>query len=224
MKQLKFVKRTIVAAVLSAGFASIASASAIDGVAIELKGGLLGLGGEVNYAINPMFTVGLGLNTFTQSMSQSASDIDYDVDFKLQTIALLGNYHPFEGTFRITAGAMLNNNELSMTANPTVSYDIGGTTYTAGQVGTLKSTVDFNAIAPYLGLGWGKSAGSGFGVTFDMGVLFQGSPNVSMKASGAIASNPTFIANLNAEEASAEDDIKDFTMFPVMSLGLNYRF
>lgn len=224
MKQLQFVKKTIVAVVLSAGFAPAAFAEGIENIGIEVKGGLLGMGAEISYAINPMFTAGLGFNTFKQNLTQSDSDIEYDAEFKLQTIALLGNYHPFEGVFRITGGLMLNGNELSMTAKPTTDYDIGGTTYPAAQVGTLKSTVDFNSLAPYLGLGWGKSAGSGFGVTFDIGVLFQGSPNVDMKATGVLANDPAFTADLKAEESSMEKDLDGFTMYPVVSLGANYRF
>lgn len=208
---------------LSAGIAPVVFAEGLEGIDIEVKSGFLGLGGEVNYALNPMFTVGLGLNTFTLNMTQNNSDNEFDVEFKLQTFALLGNYHPFEGVFLLTGGLMLNGNKLSMTAKPTGIYDIGGTTYTAAQVGTLKSTVDFNPIAPYLGLGWGKSAGSGFGVTFDMGILFQGAPKFDMSASGLIANDPTFIAKLKQEEADAADGMKGFTMFPVISLGLNYR-
>lgn len=210
------------AAILVAGPAAVASE--MDGVAVELKAGTLGTGLEVNYAINSKFTVGLGLNKFSRSTSDSADNIDYDVDLDLQTFALLGSYHPFAGTFRLTGGIMNNGNELKMKAKPTGTYDIGGATYTAAQVGSLAATVDFNTLVPYLGLGWGKSATSGFGATFDIGVLFQGSPNVSFTANGTLASDPTFQANLKQEEANAEDDIKGFTMYPVISLGLNYRF
>ena len=223
MKQLQLIKRTIVAAVLSTGIAPVAFAAGMEDIDFELKAGTLGLGGEINYAMSPIFTVGLGLNTFTQNLTSTESDIEYDVDFKLQTIALLGSYHPFSGVFRFTGGLMLNGNELSMTAKPIGTYDIGGTTYTAAQAGTLKSTVEFNPIAPYLGLGWGKSAGRGFGVTCDLGILFQGKPKVSMTASGTLANDPTFVAKLKAEEADAADGLKDYTMHPVISLGFNYR-
>lgn len=222
------MKKTVIsllaAAALSAG--TLAQAGETGGVAVELKAGTLGPGVEVNYAISPKFTVGLGVNKFTRSFSDTTDNIDYNVDLNLQTLALLANFHPFSGTFRLTAGVMNNGNELSMTGKGTGSdtYDIGGQTYTAAQVGTLKGKVDFNAMAPYLGMGWGKSAESGFGLTFDIGVLFQGSPNVSFSANGPIASDPTFQANLKQEEANAEDDIKGFTAYPVVSLGLNYRF
>ncbi len=45
-----------------------------------------------------------------------------------------------------------------------------------------------------------------------------------MTVDGALANDPTFMAKLKAEEADAEDGLKSFTMYPVTSLGLNYRF
>jgi hypothetical protein len=230
MSTMKSKNLTLSTALLLAGLAPAVHAAGVEGIAVEVKAGTLGFGVEANYAINPKFTVGLGLNKFTQSTSQTADDIDYDVDLKLQTIALLANYHPFEGTFRITAGLMSNGNELSMKAEPAGTYDIGGTTYSADEIGTLEATVDFKNIAPYLGIGWGKSAGSGFGVTLDIGILFQGAPNLSMDVSGPIADpdspayDPQFLADLSEEESNAQDDIKGFTAYPVASLGLNYRF
>lgn len=44
-----------------------------------------------------------------------------------------------------------------------------------------------------------------------------------METNGTAANNAAFIAELQHEEANAEDDIKGFTAYPVMSLGLNYR-
>lgn len=228
MKKI-IVPSLAVAAALVAG--PMAYAGETGGVAVELKAGTLGGGVEVNYAVSPKFTVGLGLNKFTRSFSDTTDGIDYDVDMNLQSLALLASFHPFEGAFRLTAGVMSNGNELSMKAKPTTAtYDIGGTPYNASEVGSLEGTVDFNAMAPYLGFGWGKSPEKGFGLTLDIGVLFQGAPNVSFEADGAItdpsspAYDPQFLADLKKEEANAEDDIKGFTAYPVMSLGLNYRF
>lgn len=221
MKKIS-IASMVAAAALVAG--PVAYAGETGGVAVELKGGTLGGGVEVNYAVSPKFTVGLGLNKFSRSFTETADDIDYDADLNLQTIALLASFHPFEGAFRITAGAMSNGNELSMTATPTANTDIGDVTYTPAEIGTLKGTVDFNAMAPYLGLGWGKSPEKGFGLTLDIGVLFQGAPKVDFSANGTLAGDPTFQSELKKEEANAEDDIKDFTAYPVVSLGLNYRF
>ena len=71
------------------------------------------------------------------------------------------------------------------------------------------------------------SAGYAFasGFTLDVGVLMQGEPNVDFNSTGGDLSNdPTFQANLKQEEANAEDDIKGFTVYPVLALGVSYRF
>jgi hypothetical protein len=218
-------KYSLLLAAIALAAGTTAQAADTGGIAVELKAGTLGGGAEVNYAISPMFTVGVGINKYSASTTDTADNIKYDVDLDLQSIALLANFHPFSGTFRLTAGAMLNSNELKMKAKPNGSYDIGGMTYTPAEVGTLKATVDFNSFAPYAGFGWGKSASSGFGFTLDVGVLFQGSPNVSLKAKGGtLSGDPAFQADLKQEESNAEDDIKGFTMYPVASLGINYRF
>ena len=52
-------------------------------------------------------------------------------------------------------------------------------------------------------------------------MLLQGEPDVDLESDYA---DPTFQANLAQEEASAEDDISDFDVYPVIALGLSYRF
>jgi hypothetical protein len=53
----------------------------------------------------------------------------------------------------------------------------------------------------------------------------QGAPNVDFKVEGGILSGTEpFDTDLAQEEANAEDDIKGFTMYPVISAGMNFRF
>lgn len=172
--------------------------------------------------------MGVGINKYSSSSTDTTDGIDYDVDLDLQTIAVLANFHPFAGSFRFTAGVMINSNELGMTARPSgLTYDIGGTLYPVADVGILKAAVDFKRMAPYAGIGFGHSASSGLGFTLDIGVLMQGEPQVDFSTAGgtpAVNQSAAFLADLAAEEANAEDDIKGFTMYPVISAGLNFRF
>lgn len=198
---------------------SMASASETGGFGAGVKAGTLGAGVELTYAISPRLTMGVGINKFSSSTTDTTDGIDYDVDLNLQTVAVLANFHPFAGSFRITAGAMINSNELEMTADCSGGCEIGGTVYPAVAVGDLKATVDFNKIAPYAGIGFGHSASSGLGFTLDVGVLLQGEPQVDISA-GPLVSQ----ADIAQEEANAEDDISGFTMYPVVSAGINFRF
>jgi hypothetical protein len=122
---------SILAAVVLLATGSIVSASETGGFGAGVKAGTLGLGVEVTYAVSPRLTVGVGINKYSVTSTDTTDGIDYDVDLDLQTVSVLANFHPFAGSFRITGGVMINSNELSMAADPAATYDIGGTTYTA---------------------------------------------------------------------------------------------
>ena len=58
----------------------------------------------------------------------------------------------------------------------------------------------------------------------DIGILFQGSPNVSYTASGVLADNPTFQANLERDRQDIEEDMDEYEYYPVLSMGVAYQF
>ena len=122
---------------------------------------------------------------------------------------------------------MLNGNELNMKATGSnTSYDIGDTTYTASEVGTLTGNVEFNSFAPYVGIDFGNSVTKSkeFGFMFDLGIAYQGSPDVSLSATGTLSNNATFKEELRKEEKALQDDLDNFTIYPVISLGVTYQF
>jgi hypothetical protein len=72
-------------------------------------------------------------------------------------------------------------------------------------------------------------------VSFDVGVLFSGSPSVDFSVSGTateqgsqtavnLSTDPTVQENVAIEIQNLEDDISGFEIYPVISLGLGYRF
>lgn len=219
------IKKTFIAAITCLILTNNTWAGETGGLDVGVKIGTLGAGVEINYPLSSVLSISAGINKFSQSEDDSIDGIDYDIDLDLQTISLFVNYHPFSGSFRLTAGAMINGNELSMAAKPNATYEIDGNVYTAAEVGDLEATVDFNSLAPYVGIGYGSGTSSGLGFTFDLGVLMQGEPNVDLESTGGLLSNdPSFQADLEAEEEAAEDDIDDFTIYPVVAIGLSYRF
>ena len=89
----------------------------------------------------------------------------------------------------------------------------------------LRGRVDFKNFAPTVTLGWGGKLAKGFTVGFEAGVMLQGSPELSLQASGGTLSNdPAFLAELEEERAQAEDDAEDFKFWPVLQLHFIYRF
>lgn len=194
-------------------------------VGVNFKAGTLGAGVELTKSFSDKLSLGLGFNAYDIKTTDSASDIDYDFNFDLQSAALLAHYHPFSGVFRLTGGVLYNKNEMKLTGKPVAgsTYTINGVPYTAAQVGTLTGTLVFDKTAPYLGLGWGNRPDSRLGVSFDIGALYQGSPRLSLSATGAL-SDPALAADLEQERRSAEDDLSDFKWYPVIALGAYFRF
>jgi hypothetical protein len=199
-----------------------------DGVPGSFTGGAkigtlgIGIGGE--YRLNESIGLGLGANYFKYDFDFTAEDIDYDGELNLASANLLAHYYPKKGRFRLTGGLAFNGNEIDAQSKGDTTYEIGDTTYTAAQIGTINGKIDFRTIAPYLGLGWGPSLEKRWGFTFDVGVLFQGSPEVELAATGPISNDPAFLANLAEEEQAVQDELEKFQYYPVIALGVYYRF
>ena len=144
------------------------------------------------------------------------------------SIQLLGDYYPSSSSgFRVTGGLVAQNNTFSVTSKPSNgSYTIDNTQYSASTVGSLTGEYKYaNSIAPYLGIGIGKSTSDGFGFNADLGVMFTGAPKVSLNASNPTFNNdPVTRTQLDNQVRRTEGDLKGFNVYPVISVGLSYGF
>ncbi|AOS83809.1 hypothetical protein BIU88_06380 [Chlorobaculum limnaeum] len=215
-------------ALLAIGMSAPMAAFAGTGdLALGVKGGTAGIGGEVTIGVIDNLNFRTGYNYFNYDGSTTESDIDYDYELKLRSLPLLVDLHPFGGGFRVTTGIFLNHNEVTGTAQPTgTTIEIGGTDYPVAGVGTLDAKIDFRKTAPYLGIGWGNAVNSSspLSLSLDIGVMFQGTPKVSLDATGALASNPAFQESLDQEIEDVKDDIENLKYYPIISLGIAYKF
>jgi len=196
-------------------------------IALGVKASTLGVGAEGTVGLLRGLNLRAGANVLWFDYEVNTSDIDYDLDVDLLSFPILLDWHPFKkSAFRISAGMLINQNEADAEASSQAIYTIGGTDYTAAEVGTLSGHVDFNEVAPYVGIGWGNAVGKNKNWSFscDFGVVYQGAANIDLTASGPIASDPTFQANLAQERKELEDELDDYKYYPVISLGVTYKF
>ena len=86
----------------------------------------------------------------------------------------------------------------------------------AGDTSPADATVDWSSLAPYVGMGFGNAMNDGrWSFAFDLGVMFTGL--LDFARSGA--------AHLQVREPfNPEDPFSDVKYYPVLSLGLAYRF
>ncbi len=209
--------------VLVAVFAS-SGAIADSNFGVGVKAGTLGAGIEGRWQPVPYLDVRVGTNFYDYDDTSSQAGIEYDATLSLDTVYATGNFRFPLSPFRVTAGVFSNSNELLMTSTETGTFELGGTTYNASDVGTLRSTTSFGSTSPYLGFGYDFSLFNKVGLNFDVGVLWQGEPDVAVTADGVLATNPTFIQSLEAERLELENEISDYKAWPVISLGFVYNF
>lgn len=197
--------------------------------------GTLGLGAELTIGGSSQLEGRLGIHGYEYSERREASDIEYDGEASLRTATAFLDWHPGGGGFRLTGGLVYNATEVTGSSLPPASgvYDIGGVAVPVELVGTLDGVVEFDPIVPYAGLGWGRAprSGSGFGLTLDLGVIFQGEGEVKLTPiipAGSPLNDPlarqALQILLDREEQDLQDDIADYDMYPVVSLGISYRF
>lgn len=216
---------TMVAFVLAAGSASLPALADEGRLAIGVTGGTLGIGPEVSWR----FSDNLGLRAnggfYDYSNTDDLDDIEYDANLKLNSIGAMLDWYPMGGGFRVSAGGRINNNEIDLEGTPTTTVEIGDVSYSPAQVGSLLGTVTTSNFAPTLSLGYGGKLAEGFTFGFELGVMMQGSPKIdNLRATGALASDPAFVQQLAIEEQRAEDDADDFKLWPILQIGLLYRF
>lgn len=206
-----------------------ASAQADVGVSADI--GTTGLGLRLSVPLQQNLNARIGFNYLHYSYSGNTSDVDYDFKLKLQTLEALLDWHPMASHFRVSAGLVYNGNQVDAVgkSNSTGTYTLNGNTYNASNAGRIDGEVDFRKAAPYLGIGWGNALTNdkGWGFTSDLGVLFQGSPNTSLTNSGCTFSSAQcaqLATDVAAENVKLRDEADSFKFYPVVRVGVSYKF
>ncbi len=217
-------KKISIIALFSMSFLLIIDSGCHDSnsFAVGVKGGTLGLGGDVTAKVLPALNVRAGYSMLDfDSREREFDDVEYKTNIDLSGISLLADWHVFEGPFRISSGLYYMNNSLQMKARPKEDVEIGDTEYTPAQAGTIKGSIDIDGLAPYIGIGWGNpfKNNSRLGFTCDFGMAFTKKPDASLTSSGTVSSE-----DLAIERRKMEDDLDSYKFYPVISLGLYYRF
>ncbi|MEE8270967.1 MAG: hypothetical protein V3R98_04440 [Alphaproteobacteria bacterium] len=208
---------TIGAAVLAAG---AASAQDRERLALGAQASTLGFGAELAFSVSPMITLrGVG-NYLSFDYSNTYSGIDYDLDVDLMSGGGFLDFHPLRNGFHVTVGALYNGNEAGLDSTVAAGSTIGGFVLPVGT--TLSGDLEFDEFAPYLGVGYADTftRNSNWSFVVRAGVLYQGDPSVSFtESSGSVPQ-----ADLDAEARTLEDDLSFLEFYPVVSVGLSYRF
>ncbi len=196
-------------------------ANADNDFGLGVKVGTLGIGLEASWKPLPYMDIRIGTSSYDYDNDGKYGNINYDAVFALDQYYATANFHFPISPMRITAGVYSNGNEFLLVNDQL--QDIGG--YPGGLIGTITSKTTFSDRAPYLGIGFDFTLAGKVGLNFDLGVLWQGDPEVTLEVDGILKDDQNFRDEvLDPERQALEDDLSDFKAWPVISLGFVYQF
>lgn len=224
-KQLKILFLTSTIAITSTASAEIPK------IAAGLNIGTPGFGAEARTQISDNLYGRLGFNYFKYADTKNSGSIHYDANARLLTVPIMLDFHPIDNSgFRLSAGAAYNGNEINLSAKPAKSVTLNGRTYTASEVGQIKSKLTLgNKIAPIISLGYDNSLidDSPFSFNAEAGIMYAGNPKLSVSSNGNI-DDARKAQKLKDIEVNANRGLKSakkyLKFFPILSVGVKYNF
>jgi hypothetical protein len=196
--------------------ALVAAAGSAQATGLGLRAGTTGIGGDFGFDVAPTLGGRVGLSAMNVNTHVDTSNARYDAKAKLANLNLFLDWSPL-GPFRISAGFIANNNKMDLTGRPTSGAAAGATLN-----GTVKPERSF---APYLGVGWGNVWTRGVNFYVDLGVMFQGSPEVSLSCSSPTPGQCATAQNeVAAERQRVQDKVDKYKYFPVANIGITIGF
>lgn len=196
--------------------ASFLCASA-QAAGIGLRAGTTGLGVDFGWGLAPTLGARLGLSGLKFDSDFETDDFDYDARAKIANVNALLDWSLF-GPFRITGGLVYNKNKVDLTGQPRAGLFPAGSSL----AGTVKPESEFS---PYLGIGWGNVWRKGVNFYVDLGVVFQGSPQVDLALSCPPSPQCTAAqAQVAAEEQRVQDEVDRYKYYPVLNIGITIGF
>lgn len=211
-------------------FGLLQNSYANEGLGLDAKIGTMGIGAELSGALIPNTRIRGGFNFLTWEFDSTISDIDYNFDTEFSSIPVILDIHPFGGSFFLSGGIYFNNNSVSVEG--TMGPEDFPPAYQAfdflADYVSVTGDVEFIPVAPYFGLGWRTNSGnSGWGFGLELGVLYQGAPDITnLRINAPVDVNEIEAVQqfLAEQESEIEDELSWFEFYPVASLMLTYHF
>ena len=207
------------------------------------KGSMLGIGGDAGASITPFFNVRGGFNGFSFSHDFSNSGINYNGKLRLRSVEALVDITPLGDLFHISPGILVyNGNQVTATANVPggQTFDLGGASFRSSPTDPIHGNglMVVRKAAPMVMFGFGNPIPHHHHVTFfhDFGVVFQGAPTTTLNFAGTAcdpvtglacvnaATDPTFQAQVKAQQDKINKDTTIVKFYPVASIGIGIKF
>lgn len=210
---------------------------------IGVKVSTLGAGAEAAVRVTHHTNVRAGFNAIEYSRGFNKDGVAYKGQLNFKTFEAHYDIFPFAGGFHISPGVLVYAvDPITGTGSvpPGQSFSLGGVSYISDPANpvTGNGKITFNRASPSVTVGFGnlvsRKEGHHISVPFEAGIVFQGSPKASLALTGSACdptllfcqsvSNPTIQSNVVAEQNKVNNSMSFFKVYPIISVGIGYKF
>jgi hypothetical protein len=210
-------------------------------LAIALNAGTLGGGIELATPLSPAFNLRVGADAISFHYPSNVDGLDYSTRLRLHSGRVTLDWFLHRGSFYLSPGIFYANNSGSALTSvpPGKLFELGDQPLINTVDDPINGTTSITyprRLAPMLTAGFGSLIPrDGRHLTFpvEFGVAFTGQPHMDVKLNGTactnegcfdIAIDPTSQQDLAAENRKLNNNLKKLTVYPILTVGVAYRF
>jgi hypothetical protein len=209
--------------------------------AFGFKADTLGLGFEIATPLALRINLRSSFNFFAFNDPFNIDGVDYEARLHLKSSETTLDWFPWNRALHISPGILYIKNTLSAPASvaPGQTFVLGSQTFLNSvddpMTGT-SSVIYPHTYAPLLLIGFGNIIPRSIrhlSVPFEFGAAYTGAPQINVALSGTacttngcvnFAGNADAQAYVKQEVHNLNEDLKRYPVFPIVSLGVAYRF
>lgn len=146
-----------------------------------------------------------------------------DIEFK--NLGTFIDVRPFRNSFVISGGLYTGDKTRADLAS--AHTGTASNRQASGQTGTLHLAAKGDAVAPFIGFGFDSTykADRRFGMKLMAGAMFSGTPDVTLTMPGGpLSGDAIILEQLERERQRLEETIDTDDIYPVIQVGLTYKF
>ena len=199
----------------------LTSQSADAQLAIGARAGTTGVGGELSFGLGKIALRGTATvipykPKFT--ITEGTNPVEYEAELPSPIFTAGADLYIASG-FRVFGGLMIGADEFTASGPYSQTFTYGNRQYTGR--GEVTAAVTTASTAPFAGLGFGRTIGSGIGLNLDLGGALLGESTVRLDATGDVRNAPDYEANRQAEQQKLQDKVDKYAkIYPMISLGI----
>ena len=215
---------------------SIKSDHSDTSVGINYKIGTLGIGVDCVVNFNKTLVTRLNFNGYSQFKNitlhneKLKTDQELNILGNLQNSGLLFDIHPWQNAFYFSYGAYYSKNKIKVKYKPVSGdIDIGDHKYPSMQIGDVDTVINLKRnVNPYFGVGLSSmDINDKWHFIVDVGAIYINKPQASIHAKAADgfeAMQPILDNESRIEENKLNNYLKKFKVYPVLSVGVGFKF